>query len=153
MSNIDYFTPNREALKQVEQYRQAFEQKGITEDERVGFILKTFYANVETMKEKGIDFWLQFGVYLPAVERVIAVHNGESEQDFYRRTQYPKHIVEAYSLVRIDGEYDDFATLVVADWFKNQHLKIVPANTSVWKINHDGETIDLNLFENRLRGV
>lgn len=151
MSNINYFTPNREALKQVEQYHQAFESKGI--DERVGFILNTFYDNAKILKEKGIDFWLQFGVYLPAVERVIAVYNGESEDEFYRRTQYPKHIVEAYSLMSADNRYDDFATLVVADWFKNHHLKIVPANTSVWQINSDGETIDLNLFENRLCGI
>lgn len=137
----------------VGQYDMAFDNANIPTEQRVSHILNTFYDNAKSMKEKGIDFWLSFGVYLPAVERIIASQNGESEAEFYRRTQYPKHIVNAYTVMTVTDHYDDFATLVCADLYKNEHLKSVPVNTTQWQLNTDGDMLDLALFENRLRAV
>ena len=148
---INHLTPNKATFELVDKYHTIFDNKGISSDKRVGFILGTFYDNAKMMKERGIDFWLGFGATLPAVERVIAVHNGESETAFYRRTGYPKNVVDAYSMMENDGTYNDFATLVFADDYRKKHLATVPANTSIWQINSDGLVIDLSLFENRLK--
>lgn len=152
MSQIDYCVPTHEIYEVINEYHLAFDKKAIEHEERVGFIIGTFYKNAEILKAKGIDFWLSFGGTLPAVERVIALHNGESEQDFYARTQYPKHVVEAYSIIDEFGEYDDFGTLVVGDIYKNGHMTSVPANTAVWELSDD-EFIDLAQFEQRLCGI
>lgn len=150
---IDYFTPNKSIFAKIDTYHSIFDGKGVSPDKWVGSILQTFYDNAHSMASRGIDFWLSFGGALPAVERVIAIHNGESETEFYRRTGYPKSVVEAYSIMDKDGVYNDFGTLVFADEYKNAHLKTVPANTSVWQLNSEGVVIDLNLFENRLKGA
>lgn len=150
---INHLTPGNTTFELVDKYHAIFDKKGISPDKRVDFILGTFYDNAKMMKERGIDFWLSFGATLPAVERVIAIHNGESETAFYRRTGYPKTVVDAYSIMDNNGIYNDFATLVFADDYRKKHLTTVPANTSLWQINRDGLVIDLDLFENRLRGV
>lgn len=153
MSEINYLIPSDEIYAVVADYQQRFNKKGLPENERVGFILGTFYENVAMMKQKGYDFWLMFGGCLPAVERVISAHNGESEAQFYERTQYPKNVVDAYSIMDKDGVYDDFATLIFANQYKDYHLSLVPTNTTLWALNHDDEYIDLAQFENRLRGI
>lgn len=148
---IDYLTPNKTHNALIDKYHTIFDEKGISPDKRVGFIIDVFYDNAKMFASRGIDFWLGFGAYLPAVERVIAMHNGEQETPFYRRTQYPKNVVDAYSVLDADGLYNDFATLVVADDYRKQHLANTPANTSVWQISTEGLVIDLNDFENRLK--
>lgn len=153
MSKINYLTPDEEFFEVVKEYRERFTQKGLPSGEWVGFILSTFYDNVAMMRPKGYDFWLQFGGCLPAVERVIAINNGESEARFYERTQYPKHVVDAYSIINDDGVYDDFATLIFASKYKDIHLNLIPVNTTVWALNDNDEFIDLAQFENRLRGL
>lgn len=150
---ISHLVPTKDIFSTIDKYHGIFDKKGVSPDDRVGFVIGTFYDNAKMMKERGIDFWLSFGATLPAVERVIAMHNGESETAFYRRTGYPKNVVDAYSVMYNDDVYNDFGTLVFADWYKNQHLAVVPANTSVWQISTDGLVIDLDLFENRLNGL
>ena len=65
-------------------------------------VITNLKANADNLKQHKIDQWLSFGVYVPAVERVIALHGGESEEDFYSRTQYPVNVVEAYSVTGDD---------------------------------------------------
>lgn len=153
MSEIDYLIPNDEIFDVVAEYHQRFNKKGLPQNQWVGFIIGTFYDNVAMMKPKGYDFWLQFGGCLPAVERVISAYNGESEAAFYARTQYPKSVVDAYSVMDKNGIYDDFATLIFANQYKEYHLRLVPINTTLWALNYEGDYIDLATFENRLRGV
>lgn len=150
---IDFFTPNANHDQLVERYRLIFEQKGIDQDQRLAVILQSFYDNAALFSDRGIDYWLGFGAYLPAVERVIAMTGGESETAFYRRTQYPKQVVDAYSVFDGYGAYDDFAILVIADDYRKQHLGIIPANTSVWQISTDGDVINLNDYGARLNGL
>lgn len=112
-------------------------------------VITNLKANAENLKQHKIDQWLSFGVYLPAVERVIALHGGESEEDFYSRTQYPVNVVEAYS---VPG--DDLMTLVAADQYSQMHKSTHPINTAVWCLNEDEQHyINLLEYENRLKAI
>lgn len=140
-------------FEEVEKYDAEFDNANIPTEQRVSIIVKSFFDNAKDLKEtKGIDFWLSLGVYLPAVERIIANQNGESEEEFYRRTQYPKHVVDAYTVVTVTDHYDDFATLICANYFRDQFLA-TKCNETKWQLNTDDDMLDLALFENRLRAV
>lgn len=145
---INYLTPSNDIHEITEGVRQHLKQQGVLDTELVGHVIKNaFFNNAKLMADRGIDFWLYLGGYLPAVEWVIAKQHNESEDAFYERTQYPKNIIEAYSVPN-----DDLATLVAADAFKNYHLDQIVANTTVWPLNDDnGLSIDLSQFENRLK--
>ncbi|SDB87040.1 hypothetical protein [Acinetobacter boissieri] len=146
---INYLTPSNDIHEVTEDVRQTLKQQGVLDNDLVDHVIKhAFFNNAKLMADRGVDFWLYLGGYLPAVEWVIAKQNNESEDAFYERTQYPKSVIEAYSV-----EADDLATLVAADAFKNYHLGQIVANTSRWSLNEDEELfIDLSQFENRLKG-
>lgn len=146
---INYLIPTEEIFDVIAEYQQKFDDMGIKTTDRVAFVISTFFDNAELMANHHIDAWLQFGGCLPAVEWVIAQQNGESEAEFYARTQYPKQVVEAYSIPN-----NDFGTLVFANQYKQYHLAKIPANTTVWELNaNQGLFIDLAMFDNRLRGI
>lgn len=146
---INYLTPSAEIGDIAADVRSKLTAKGNNDKDLPQVIINTFKANAKRMAERGYDFWLGFGGYLPAVEWVIAKLRGESEDQFYARTQYQKHIVEAYS---VPG--DDVATLVAADLFMQAHRANTIVNTTVWPLNEDeSQYIDLAQFENRITGI
>ena len=115
----------------------------------LGTVVENIRKSADMLAQHKIDAWLGYGVYLPAVERVIALHSGESESDFYMRTQYPVNVVEAYTVPD-----DDIATLAAADQFSQMHKSIVPINTAVWCLNEDEQHyINLLEYENRLKAI
>lgn len=115
----------------------------------LGTVIENIRKSADMLAQHKIDAWLGYGVYLPAVERVIALHSGESETDFYMRTQYPVNVVEAYTVPN-----DDIATLAAADQFSQMHKAIVPINTAVWCLNEDEQHyINLLEYENRLKAT
>ena len=95
---------------------------------------------------QGVDAWLGYGVYLPAIERIFALHQGETEAEFYDRTQYPADVVNAYTLSN-----HEIATLIAADKYNRIHQHSVAVNTSLWPLNDEGLSIDLLDFPNRLK--
>lgn len=143
---INKLLPDLEQIQPIVTHiRAVLDEKG--ENDAVGAVIKNMFLNAQMQAKHGIDTWLSYGVYLPAVERIIAVHGGEEEADFFERTQYPVNVIEAYSIVG-----DDLATLVCADQFSQMHKSIVPANTAEWCLNEEEQYfINLNEFENRLK--
>ena len=131
----------------VERVRAVLTKKG--ESDAVAAVIKNMQQNAGMQARNGIDAWLSYGAYLPAVERVIALHSGEAEDDFFARTQYPVNVVEAYTV-----KGDDLATLVAADQYSQLHKATVLKNTGEWCLNEDEQYyIDLYQFENRLRAI
>lgn len=131
----------------VEHVRAVMTEKG--EMDVVGAVIKNMQLNAQMQAKKGVDAWLSYGVYLPAIERVIALHGGEAEEDFLERTQYPVNVIEAYTV-----QGDDLATLVAADQYSQWHKTTVLKNTGEWCLNEDEQHyIDLYQFENRLRAI
>ena len=125
--------------------RAVLEEQGKTDV--VGAVIENMKANAQMLAMRGIDAWLGFGVYLPAVERIIAIHSGETEADFLERTQYPVNVVEAYTVPD-----NDLATLVCADQYSSMHKASVLRNTAEWCLNEEEQHfINLNMFENRLK--
>ena len=145
---INKLLPDVEQLKPLtEEVRSAILAQG--KDDVLGAVILNMKDNAVMLAKKGIDSWLGYGVYLPAVERVIALHAGESEEDFFYRTQYPVNVVESYS---VPG--DDLATLVCADQYSRMHKTLVPVNTAVWCLNEEEQHfINLSDYENRLNAV
>lgn len=131
----------------VERVRAVLTKKG--ESDAVAAVIKNMQQNAQMQARNGIDAWLSYGAYLPAVERVIALNSGEAEDDFFARTQYPVNVVEAYTV-----KGDDLATLVAADQYSQLHKATVLKNTGEWCLNEDEQYyIDLYQFENRLRAI
>lgn len=146
---INYLVPNFQIIEQANAVKAALASKGIADADMIGFIVGNFYKNAKVFTAKNLDFWLGFGGYLPAVEWVIAKAKGESEDEFYARIQYPKMIIEAYS---VPG--NDLATLVAADLYMQGHRASMPPNTTVWTLNlKDGQFIDLAQFDARITGL
>lgn len=143
---INKYLPDPEQLKPVlDNVRAILAEKG--ETDTLGAVIKNMKLNAQMQAKHGIDTWLSYGVYLPAVERIIALHSGEDEADFLERTQYPINVIEAYTI-----QGDDLGTLLCADQYSQIHKASVPANTSEWSLNDDEQYfIDLNQFENRLK--
>lgn len=142
---ITKFLPTLEKFQHLEQqYIEYFQNKG--EKDILGRVISNIKGTVELQASQGVDGWLAYGVYLPAVERIIAKHQGESEQAFYQRTQYPEDIVESYSIPE-----HDIATLIAADKYSRIHQLSTPVNTAVWALNDEGLALDLNLFPQRLQ--
>ena len=83
---------------------------------------------------------------MPAIERIFALHQGESEAEFYDRTQYPADVVNAYTLSN-----HEIATLIAADKYNRIHQHSEAVNTSLWPLNDEGLSIDLLDFPNRLK--
>lgn len=131
----------------VERVRAVLTKKG--ESDAVAAVIKNMQQNAQMQARNGIDAWLSYGAYLPAVERVIALNSGEAEDDFFARTQYPVNVVEAYTV-----KGDDLATLVAADQYSQLHKATVLKNTGEWCLNEDEQYfIDLYQFENRLKAI
>lgn len=143
---INKFLPDAAQLgPMLENVRSILDSQGSTD--HVATVIANMKKNAEMQAAQGVDAWLSYGVYLPAVERIIAVHSGEDEADFLERTQYPINVIEAYS---VPG--DDLATLLCADQYSGLHKKSVLKNTAEWSLNDDMQlSINLNDFENRLR--
>ncbi len=119
------------------------------ETDHVATVIRNMQTNAQMQARQGVDAWLSYGVYLPAVERVIALHNGESEEDFLARTQYPVNVVEAYS---VPG--DDLATLLAADQYSQMHKRTVLKNTGEWCLDEEEQHyINLYDYENRLKAL
>lgn len=142
---INKFLPDTKDLAPVmERVRTVLAEKG--ETDVVSAVIKNIKLNAQMQAKQGIDAWLSFGVYLPAVERIIALHDGETESEFMERTQYPINVIEAYTV-----EGDDLATLLCADQYSQLHKRTVLKNTAEWSLNDDEQYyINLNEYENRL---
>lgn len=147
--NISYMTPDKDALTpMVSSLKSTLLEQGIDLPDMVNTVIQNMMTNAKRHKAQGIDAWLWYGVYLPAVERVISASKGESREDFLTRTEYPANVVDAYT---VEGE--DLTTLVAADSFWWGHRNDVPCNTTVWPLNTDDDplNIDLSLFEGRIQ--
>lgn len=146
---INYLVPGEGIAQEAEKVREILAAKNVAADNMVQTVVAGFFRNQQRFAERGIDFWLGFGGYLPAVEWVIAQLNNEPDDEFYARTQYPKNVVQAYSVTN-----DNLATLVAADQYMQFHRSSNLSTTTVWPLNEDEEAfIDLALFEGRLKGL
>ncbi|WP_374665633.1 hypothetical protein [Acinetobacter sp.] len=142
---INKFLPTLEKFQPAEQqYIEYFTAKG--EKDVLGKVISNMKGTAEIQASQGVDAWLSYGVYLPAVERIFALHHGENEDAFYTRTQYPKAVVEAYTIPD-----HQIATLIAADKYSHIHQQSVPVNTALWPLNDDGMTLDLHEFPERLK--
>lgn len=103
-------------------------------------------GTAELQASQGVDSWLGYGVYLPAVEYIFSQYGGETEVDFYTRTGYPQPVVAAYRLPE-----HDIATLIAADKYSRIHQQQVPVNSSLWPLNDAGDLLDLNAYPQRLK--
>ena len=142
---INKFLPTLEKFQPTEQqYIEYFHAKG--EKDILAKVISNMRGTAEIQASQGVDAWLSYGVYLPAIERIFALHQGESEAEFYDRTQYPADVVNAYTLSN-----HEIATLIAADKYNRIHQHSVAVNTSLWPLNDEGLSIDLLDFPNRLK--
>ena len=142
---IDKFLPTLEKFQQTEQqYIDYFSAKG--EKDILSKVISNMKGTAEIQASQGVDAWLAYGVYLPAIERIFALHAGESEAEFYARTQYPHEIVEAYTLFE-----HDIATLIAADKYSRLHQHNTAVNTAIWPLNDVGYRINLNDYPARIK--
>lgn len=142
---INKFLPTLEKFQPTEQqYIEYFHAKG--EKNILAKVISNMRGTAEIQASQGVDAWLGYGVYLPAIERIFALHQGESEAEFYDRTQYPADVVNAYTLSN-----HEIATLIAADKYNRIHQHSVAVNTSLWPLNDEGLSIDLLDFPNRLK--
>ena len=142
---INKFLPTLEKFQPTEQqYIEYFHAKG--EKEILAKVISNMRGTAEIQASQGVDAWLGYGVYLPAIERIFALHQGETEAEFYARTQYPADVVNAYTLSN-----HEIATLIAADKYNRIHQHSVAVNTSLWPLNDEGLSIDLLDFPNRLK--
>lgn len=143
--SINQFLPSLEKFAEAEnQYIEYFTSKG--EKDILGKIISNMKSTAEIQASQGVDSWLAYGVYLPAVERIFALHQGETEAEFFERTQYPAELVQAYSI-----KDHDIATLIAADKYSRIHQQHLPVNTSRWPYSDDGSSIDLNQYPARIK--
>ena len=141
---INKFLPTLEKFQPTEQqYIEYFHAKG--EKDILAKVISNMRGTAEIQASQGVDAWLGYGVYLPAIERIFALHQGETEAEFYDRTQYPADVVNAYTLSN-----HEIATLIAADKYRI-HQHSVAVNTSLWPLNDEGLSIDLLDFPNRLK--
>jgi hypothetical protein len=139
------FLPTLEKFQDIEQqYIEYFHSKGVKDV--LGKVISNMKGTAEIQASQGVDAWLGYGIYLPAIERIFALYHGETEPEFYKRTQYPKDLVEAYTIPE-----HDIATLIAADKYNRMHQQSVPVNTAVWPLNDEDFTVNLLKFENRLQ--
>ena len=142
---INKFLPTLEKFQPTEQqYIEYFHAKG--EKDILAKVISNMRGTAEIQASQGVDAWLGYGVYLPAIERIFALHQGESEAEFYDRTQYPADVVNAYTLSN-----HEIATVIAADKYNRIHQHSVAVNTSLWPLNDEGLSIDLLDFPNRLK--
>ena len=142
---INKFLTTLEKFKPTEQqYIEYFHAKG--EKDILAQVISNMRGTAEIQASQGVDAWLGYGVYLPAIERIFALHQGETEAEFYDRTQYPADVVNAYTLSN-----HEIATLIAADKYNRIHQHSVAVNTSLWPLNDEGLSIDLLDFPNRLK--
>ena len=142
---INKFLPTLEKFQPTEQqYIEYFYAKG--EKDILAKVISNMRGTAEIQASQGVDAWLGYGVYLPAIERICALHQGETEAEFYDRTQYPADVVNAYTLSN-----HEIATLIAADKYNRIHQHSVAVNTSLWPLNDEGLSIDLLDFPNRLK--
>ena len=142
---INKFLPTLEKFQPTEQqYIEYFHAKG--EKNILAKVISNMRGTAEIQASQGVDAWLGYGVYLPAIERIFALHQGETEAEFYDRTQYPADVVNAYTLSN-----HEIATLIAADKYNRIHQHSVVVNTSLWPLNDEGLSIDLLDFPNRLK--
>ena len=142
---INKFLPTLEKFQPTEQqYIEYFHAKG--EKNILAKVISNMRGTAEIQASHGVDAWLGYGVYLPAIERIFALHQGETEAEFYARTQYPADVVNAYTLSN-----HEIATLIAADKYNRIHQHSVAVNTSLWPLNDAGLSIDLLDFPNRLK--
>ena len=142
---INKFLPTLEKFQPTEQqYIEYFHAKG--EKDILAKVISNMRGTAEIQASQGVDAWLGYGVYLPAIERIFALHQGESEAEFYDRTQYPADVVNAYTLSN-----HEIATLIAADKYNRIHQHSVAVNNSLWPLNDEGLSIDLLDFPNRLK--
>lgn len=142
---IDKFLPSLEKFQETEhQYIEYFTAKG--EKDILGRVISNIRGNVELQASQGVDGWLSYGVYLPVVEHIIATHQGETDEAFYQRTQYPKDVLTAYTIPE-----HPIATLIAADKYSYIHQQSIMPNTAIWALNDTGSTLDLNNYPNRLK--
>ena len=142
---INKFLPTLEKFQPTEQqYIEYFHAKG--EKNILAKVISNMRGTAEIQASQGVDAWLGYGVYLPAIERIFALHQGETESEFYTRTQYPTDVVNAYTLSN-----HEIATLIAADKYNRIHQHSVTVNTSLWPLNDEGLSIDLLDFPNRLK--
>lgn len=142
---INKFLPTLEKFQPTEQqYIEYFHAKG--EKNILAKVISNMRGTAEIQASQGVDAWLGYGVYLPAIERIFALHQGETEAEFYDRTQYPADVVNAYTLSN-----HEIATLIAADKYNRIHQHSVTVNTSLWPLNDEGLSIDLLDFPNRLK--
>ena len=142
---INKFLPTLEKFQPTEQqYIEYFHAKG--EKDILAKVISNMRGTAEIQASQGVDEWLGYGVYLPAIERIFALHQGETEAEFYDRTQYPADVVNAYTLSN-----HEIATLIAADKYNRIHQHSVAVNTSLWPLNDEGLSIDLLDFPNRLK--
>lgn len=141
---ITQFLPTLEKFQTTEQeYIAHFESKG--EKDILARVISNMKGIAELQASQGVDAWLGYGVYLPAIEYIFAIHQGESAEQFYQRTLYPSDVVEAYTL-----KGHEIATLIAADKYSRIHQQSTAVNTSIWSLNEEGLCIDLNDYPNRL---
>ncbi|MBC6676550.1 MAG: hypothetical protein H9L35_10120 [Acinetobacter sp.] len=142
---INKFLPTLEKFQPTEQqYIEYFHAKG--EKDILAKVISNMRGTAEIQASQGVDAWLGYGVYLPAIERIFSLHQGETEAEFYDRTQYPADVVNAYTLSN-----HEIATLIAADKYNRIHQHSVTVNTSLWPLNDEGLSIDLLDFPNRLK--
>jgi hypothetical protein len=142
---ITKFLPTLEKFQEAEQdYIDYFHAKG--EKDILNRVISNIKGTIELQASQGVDGWLGYGVYLPAVERIISAHTGEDEISFYARTQYPEDVVEAYTIFE-----HPIATLIAADKYNRIHQQNTAVNTTVWPLNDEGVHLDLSLYDNRLK--
>lgn len=142
---INKFLPTLEKFQPTEQqYIEYFHAKG--EKDILAKVISNMRGTAEIQASQGVDAWLGYGVYLPAIERIFALHQGETEAEFYDHTQYPADVVNAYTLSN-----HEIATLIAADKYNRIHQHSVTVNTSLWPLNDEGLSIDLLDFPNRLK--
>lgn len=142
---ITQFLPTLEKFAETEQqYLAYFQARG--DQDVLAKVISNMKGTAELQASQGVDAWLGYGVYLPAIERIMALHEGESEAHFYARTGYPKAVVEAYSLVG-----HEIATLIAADKYSRIHQQSVPVNTAIWSLNEAGQEFNLNDYPNRIK--
>ena len=142
---INKFLPTLEKFHPTEQqYIEYFHAKG--EKDILAKVISNMRGTAEIQASQGVDAWLGYGVYLPAIERIFSLHQGETEAEFYDRTQYPADVVNAYTLSN-----HEIATLIAADKYNRIHQHSVAVNTSLWPLNDEGLSIDLLDFPNRLK--
>ncbi len=122
---INKFLPTLEKFQPTEQqYIEYFHAKG--EKDILAKVISNMRGTAEIQASQGVDAWLGYGVYLPAIERIFALHQGETEAEFYDRTQYPADVVNAYTLSN-----HEIATLIAADKYNRIHQHSVAVNTSI----------------------